>query len=244
MNPFEKHNITHLSPSSLNNYAANPALWVGKYLLGWKDTMGPAASRGTAVEAGLDRWLYGQKDPEPCIQAAWQKFAEDTGGLADEEHDSERANLEPMLIQAMRALGNVPTPNTRQLKLEHYVNGVEVPIIGYTDYEWTEYGLDLKTTKACPSSIKADHARQVSLYSTAKKRPWKVLYVTTKKHALYDLTPEDCAVHLRDLERAARSVRHLLSKSEDGKDALRFFAPDPDNFRWSAETINLARETA
>lgn len=243
MNPFAKFGIDHLSPSSLNNYAANPALWVGKYLLGWKDEFGPAATRGSAIEAGLDSWLY-QRDSETAIQAAYRFFAEKTAGLADDEHETERSNLEPMLLQAVSALKGFAPPNARQLRLEYYVDGVEVPVIGYTDYEWSEYGLDLKTTKACPSSIKADHGRQVALYSAAKKRPWKVLYVTAKKSALYDQTPEDAALHLRDLERAARSVRHLLSKSSDGKDALRFFAPDPDNFRWSPETINMAREMA
>lgn len=243
MNPFEKFGIDHLSPSSLNNYAANPALWVGKYLLGWKDEFGPAATRGSSIEAGLDHWLY-QRDKETAIQKAYQHFATNTDGQADDDHEAERSNLEPMLLQAISALGNFSTPNARQLRLEYYVDGVEVPVIGYTDYEWTEYGLDLKTTKACPSSIKADHGRQVALYSAAKRRPWKVLYVTAKKSALYDQTPEDAALHLRDLERAARSVRHLLSKSSDGKDALRFFAPDPDNFRWSPETITMAREMA
>ena len=243
MNPFERHGIKHLSPSSLNNYAVNPALWVGKYLLGWEDDFGPAAARGTAVEAGLDHWLY-QRDPELAIQAAWQKFATETGGVVDAEHDTERANLEPMLLQAIEALKDFPPPNARQLRLEYYANGVEVPIIGSTDYEWNEYGLDLKTTKACPSAIKADHARQVALYSTAKKRPWKVLYVTAKKFALYDLSADDSAMHLRDLERAARSVRQLLSRSEDGRDAMRFFALDRENFRWSPETYKLAVEAA
>jgi hypothetical protein len=243
MNPFEKFGIDHLSPSSLNNYAANPALWVGKYLLGWKEDFGPAATRGHAVEAGLDSWLY-ERDSLKAAEIALGQFAEKTAGQADDEHELERANIAPMLSQAINALSGFPKPLSRQIKVEHYVNGIEIPIVGYVDYHFEECGLDLKTTKACPSSIKADNGRQCALYSVAKNKPWKVLYVTAKKFALYDLAQEDAELHMRDLERAARSVRHLLNKSEDAKDAFRFFAPDPDNFRWSPGTIALAREAA
>jgi hypothetical protein len=239
MNPFERHNITHLSPSSLNLYAANPCLWVGKYLAKWEDDMGPAAHRGSAVESGLDHYLF-QRDTAAASVVALNRFNELTQGIADEEHDAERANLHPMLSQATLALKDWPSPVSRQLKVEHWCNGLEVPIIGYADYLWEEHGLDLKTTKACPSSIKADHGRQVALYAEAKQRPFKVLYVTGKKFAIYDLTPEEQAAHLRDLERQARAVRHLLSKSESAEDAARFFAPEFSDFRWSPKLTEVA----
>lgn len=239
MNPFERHNITHLSPSSLNLYAANASLWVGRYLLGWTDEFGPAAARGTAVEAGLDHWLF-QRVLAEAEAVALANFADRTQGVADEEHEAERALIVPMLRQAAQALSDAPIPVARQVKIEHYANGVEVPIIGFIDYIFEDFGLDLKTTKACPSSIKADHGRQVATYAEARQQPFKVLYVTTKKSALYDLTPEDQAIHLRDIERQARAVRHLLRHSEDAADAARFFAPVLDDFRWSPGTTELA----
>lgn len=238
-NPFERHQITHLSPSSLNLYAANPSLWVGRYLMGWKDEFGPAASRGTAIEAGLDVWLF-QRDAKGAEMTALANFADRTQGVADDEHEAERANIAPMLAQAITALKDFPVPVGRQMKIEHYANGVEIPIIGYIDYIFDEFGLDLKTTKACPSSIKADHARQVSTYAEAKKKPFKVLYVTAKKSALYDLTETDQAIHLRDIERQARAVRHLLKHSFDAEDAAKFFAPDFSDFRWSGPLIETA----
>lgn len=239
MNPFEKHGINHLSPSSLNLYAANPCLWVGRYLLKWQDEFGPAASRGTAIETGLDLWLF-HRDPVAAEKAALANFADRTQGVADDDHEAERANIAPMLAQAIAALKDAPIPVGRQMKIEHFPNGVEVPIIGYVDYVFEDYGLDLKTTKACPSSIKADHGRQVAVYSEARKQPFKVLYVTAKKSAIYDQTAEDQAMHLRDLERQARAVRHLLKHSDDADDARRFFAPSLDDFRWSQGTSELA----
>lgn len=241
-NPFERHNITHLSPSSLNLYAANGSLWVGRYLLGWQDEFGPAASRGTAIEAGLDLWLFDRTKATEAEAVALANFAERTQGVADDEHEAERANIVPMLKQAILALAGVPIPIGRQLKIEHYANGIEVPVIGYVDYIFEDFGLDLKTTKACPSSIKADHARQVSVYAECKKRPWKVLYVTAKKSALYELGSEDQAIALRDLERQARAVRHLLKHSFDAADAAKFFAPSLDDFRWSPKTVEAANQ--
>lgn len=240
-NPFERFNITHLSPSSLNLYAANPCLWVGRYLSKWADDMGPAGHRGSSVESGLDHWLYERNSARAAIVAG-NRFAELTGGQCDEEHEAERANLVPMLTQATLALKDYPPPVARQIKVEHWSNGIEVPIIGYCDYIFEDFGLDLKTTKACPSSIKADHGRQVALYAEAKKRPFKILYVTGKKFALYEMSAEEQAGHLRDLERQARAVRHLLSKSESPEDAARFFAPEFSDFRWSPKLEAVANE--
>lgn len=232
MSPFERHQITHLSPSSLNLYAANPSLWVGRYLMGWKDEFGSAAARGTAIEAGLDVWLF-QKDAKGAEMTALANFADRTQGLADDAHEAERANIAPMLAQAIVALKDFPMPVARQLRTEYYANGVEIPIIGYIDYAFEDFDLDLKTTKACPSAIKGDHGRQFAFYAEARQKPIKALYVTAKKSALYDLTEEDKATHLRDLERHARAVRHLLTHSFDAQDAAKFFAPDFSDFRWS-----------
>lgn len=240
-NPFEKFGIKHLSPSSLNLYAVNPSLWVGKYLHGWRDEMGPAGHRGTAVEAGLDLWLF-HRNQGDAIAKALAHFAELTQGEASDEHEAERANIAPMLQQAIAALKDVPVPVGRQLKIEHYVNGVEVPVLGYIDYLWDDFGIDLKTTKACPSAIKADHGRQVATYAAAKQKPFKILYVTAKKSALYDLTDNEASMHLRDLERHARAVRHLLDRSRDADDAAKFFAPERSDFRWSENLLTKADE--
>lgn len=240
MNPFEKHGLKHLSPSSLNLYAANPSLWVGRYLLGWEDEFGPAAARGTAIEAGLDLWLFDRSKATEAEAVALANFADRTQGIADDEHETERANIAPMLRQAMSALNDYPVPACRQMRVEYYANGVEVPIIGYFDYGFDGFDLDLKTTKACPSSIRPDHARQTSLYRAARNKPQKLLYVNTKKSAVYDLGDNEAAIHLRDLERQARALRHLLKHAETADDAARFFAPVLDDFRWSPITVEKA----
>ena len=39
-NPFQTHNIGHLSPSSINSFIADPCLWVMRYLFNIREKSG------------------------------------------------------------------------------------------------------------------------------------------------------------------------------------------------------------
>ena len=54
-NPFKVHNIEHLSPSKVNLWVTDPALFVGTYLCDMKGSFGVGAFRGTAVEYALEK---------------------------------------------------------------------------------------------------------------------------------------------------------------------------------------------
>jgi hypothetical protein len=49
MNDFERHGIDHLSPSSLNLWAAEPALWVMERLLGRRSPISEVDRLGTPL---------------------------------------------------------------------------------------------------------------------------------------------------------------------------------------------------
>lgn len=241
LNPFERHNIKHLSPSSLQTYQANPSLWVGRYLLKWADDAGPKAWVGNAVEAGLASYLGA--DEVPPLQAALRQFEEKAAGDLSENVSAARAEIEPMLKQACDAMqarkGSYPT---YQQRVEWFVDGIEVPIIGYKDFQFLDASiLDLKTTRAMPSSPKTDHAAQVGFYMIASKVDvGELLYVTPKKSALYTLTIEQAHEAVKPLLIAAKAVRSLLNRVETGEDALSIFAPNFDDFRWSDSTKTAA----
>lgn len=75
-NVFERHGIGHLSASSLNLWAAEPALWIMERLLGRKAPSGVPAARGRAVEAGVHLGLANPALPvEDCIAEAERTFA-------------------------------------------------------------------------------------------------------------------------------------------------------------------------
>ncbi len=72
MDGFTKHKITHLSPSSLNDWLDNPWIWANKYLKGEKRE-GPAMWRGTAVEKGLE-WLLRGYEYDQALNEALKIF--------------------------------------------------------------------------------------------------------------------------------------------------------------------------
>ena len=66
--PFERFGIGHLSPSSLRLFRAEPACWIGRYMLKVPDEAGAGAWRGQAVEAGVDRLLFGFDTTEAVLR--------------------------------------------------------------------------------------------------------------------------------------------------------------------------------
>lgn len=236
---FERHGIKHLSPSSLTLWTANPALWVGRYLLKWKDEDGAAMTRGRAVEAGVAAFLHGEGNGE---FVAKESFERDAQGLADEKWSAAREEVSPMWLQAVNALkAQQNTKPLMQKKVTHWVDGLPVPVIGYLDFEWpTVEVLDLKTTTRIPSAAKPDHAAQVGLYCRETRCPGRLLYVSTKKTASYTLTEEEASAAFEPMIRAAKSLQYFLSHARDGSDALKMLPCNFDDFRWSDGTRKLA----
>lgn len=231
MTPFQKHNIRHLSPSSLALYQAEPALWCGRYLLGWPNEVGAAAWVGSAVEDGLTAFLHGE--PEP-LEHAYRSYDRQAAGLIDDAVAKGRLEIQPMLDQAMLALnGKDGCRPISQAKVEYFFEGVSIPIIGYIDYSSPalDGGLDLKTTRAMPSEARPAHLAQVGFYSLARKEPFRLLYVTPKKWAFYPLVDAEAAV--RPLVLAARAIQNMLDKADSGTDAITMFAADTSSFYWT-----------
>lgn len=251
--PFAKFGIDHLSASSMNTYAACGAMWCLRYLPGleYKDQVGPGAWRGSAVEAGLDWWLYNRKDDtarEDAITKANARFEQDAQGEIRDDIERERDNLNGFLDRAIElAVSLYPEgtlPDARQLKFEYRIEGIEVPIIGFIDYLWPEVVDDLKTTYRIPSEMNSEHGRQGSLYSTVKRRPCRMLYVSPKKSQVLTLTPEQVEAHMRYLTRCAHSIRTLLAMCPDGPTAASMFVPNLDhNYLWKSDAAKQAAQT-
>jgi hypothetical protein len=230
MNAFEKHSISHLSPSSLNEWMNNPLIWSIRYLGKHRDDYAPAAWRGQAVEDGLTAVLRGG-DGAGVAAATFEKNAL---GEASDEVEAERKLVAPMLAQAVK--WSPPSPlMAAQVKIEHWLDGVPVPLIGYIDYTF-ECGtiVDLKTTKACPSSPRANHTRQVALYRAARDNaPASLLYVTEKKHACYPVGDNEAAEGLAELRCAALTLERFLSVVDGAQDAMHMLPLNTDDFRVS-----------
>ena len=245
MNPFQRHGIDHLSASSLNTYSENPSFWCLRYLYNYREEGNPAMWRGSAVEAGLDLWLF-KRSLDDANKAALNHFDQNgvmvdpNTGEINKEMDKERNAILPMLLNAVNLLEEEDAPDARQLKFEYWFDGIEIPLIGYIDYVWPKKVCDLKTTHRMPSEISGNHSRQISLYSAVKERPGELLYVTSKKAEIKPITDVDR--HVRLLGRYAHSIRALLSLSNDKHDAASVFAPDFDHYYFRRDEAKIAAQ--
>jgi hypothetical protein len=156
-NAFERHGLDHLSASSINLFAAQPAMWAMQKLMGRKSMVGPAAHRGTAIEAGVEMGLFEPSAPvEACQEAAIARFNQLTALSADPAVEKERANIAPAVAIALAELRQYGVPEAagenRQHRIEVQLPGVPVPFIGWLDFWYPAHGIivDLKTRHACP----------------------------------------------------------------------------------------------
>lgn len=225
----------HHSPSSLNLFAAAPALWVLEKVLGLKQPVGVPAHRGLAVEDGV---TLGLLDPEAsleqCVDIAYTKYDTLAAMSIDDRREKYRANIPDMIKQALAELRPYGVPSNTQNLVEWKPEGLTLPIIGYFDLEFADKGviIDLKTTERMPSEIKIPHARQVALYLAAigGNHQGLLSYVTPKKTATYQL--ENAREHLKALHQIALKVEKFLSLSDDPEFFLGITAPDLESFYW------------
>lgn len=233
MSPFETHGIQHLSPSSLNTWAAAPGVWIMERLLGRKTPVGAAAHRGTAAEDGI---VFGLMNPDaPLAEAqeiAGRRFRELTALSSDPRRDKEADGLDGIVDQGIRLMRPWGKPTKTQGKVSWTVDGIEVPIIGFYDALYEDHGLlvDFKTQLALSSSIKVSHARQVALYKAtlSDNMTAGIAYCTPKKAHMLAL--ENHREHLAALVSIAHSLRRFLSLSADPHELAGLLSVDVESF--------------
>ena len=232
------------SPSSLNLFAAEPAMWVLERVLGIKQTVGVPAHRGVAVEDGVTAGLANLQAPLPaCIDVALTKYDALTAMSPDPRREQYRGTIPDMVTRALGELRSYGTPSAGQGFVEWKHDGLQLPIVGYFDYLWDQHGIiaDLKTTERMPSEIKVTHARQVALYAPTNNYDARLIYVTPKKIEAYSL--ENIDAHRTALFNIAKRVENFLSLSDDPQFFLSITAPDVDSFYWaSPQSRQLAYE--
>jgi hypothetical protein len=236
MNPFENFGIKHLSPSSCNTFAAQPALFVMEKVLNIKTGVGPAAFRGSAAEDGIVFGLMEDADIDACIAKAEASFdgrCAAAGLLDDAKADKERKALAGFVEQGLECLRPYGRPSSTQGRVDYPVAGLSVALMGYWDLHYAERNLivDLKTTHMVPGSPKTNHCSQVALYAIAgggANAEAHLAYISTKKSAVYAVP--DLPAHLKRLERIALTIQRLLSVSDDPKVIAGLVVPDTESF--------------
>jgi hypothetical protein len=223
----------HHSPSSLNQFAASPALFVLERILGLKQVVGAPAHRGVAVEAGVAYGLTNPRSSEKrAIEAAYTAYDTVSALSPDERKERYRDNIPDMVTQALDELRPYGEPTSVQGYISRPIVGLKLPIVGFYDFLWEDKGIvvDLKTTERMPSEIKIPHARQVSFY-TGDNHQGRLTYVTPKKCQTYLL--ENTRDHYTSLLRMAKTVENFLGLSDDPKFFTTIVTPDLESFYWN-----------
>jgi hypothetical protein len=250
-NSFERHGIEHLSASSLNLWAAQPALWIMERLLGRRTPPGIPAARGKAVEHGVHLGLTNPRlSIEECIEGAEREFIRQTALSTDPRREDERKKLAGWVRGALSELKQYGKPDGYQEKIEVRLDDVAVPLIGYIDWRFSDHGLivDLKTTERFPSQIGDAHGRQGAVYASAhgnfgmrfayaKPAPGK----TDKRQVtVYEMSGDDIGRHLSALRMIALSLSRFLAISNDASELTSLIVPDFDAFWWSDPSARAA----
>jgi hypothetical protein len=226
---FKRH-----SPSSLNLFAASPAMFVLEKILGHRQPVGSPAHRGTAVEDGVTHGLMNPDAPlAECAAVAFKKYDTITALSIDTRREEYRETIPAMVDSALSELRPYGVPNDCQGFVEWKPEGLKFPIVGYWDYHWREHNItiDLKTTEKLPSAVKVPHARQISLYVTSNNADARICYTTPKKKATYRVDNIDA--HRAALHQMALRCEAFLALSEDPAFFKSITLPDLESFYWN-----------
>jgi PD-(D/E)XK nuclease superfamily len=222
------------SPSSLNLFAASPAMFTLEKILGVRQPVGAPAHRGTAIEDGI---TFGLLNPDAaladCLKAALTKYDTISALSGDRRREEYRETIEGMIETGLAELRPYGIPSQCQGFIEWRPEGLIYPIVGYYDYYWAETNttVDLKTTEKLPSSVKVPHARQVALYVTSNNAEPRITYVTPKKRATYRVDNIDA--HRKALHQMALRCEAFLALSDDPNFYKTITIPDLESFYWA-----------
>jgi hypothetical protein len=264
-NPFKRHRIDHLSASSINQFIMSPA----KFILtvsGYRDEFGsPAMWRGIAVEEGI---VTGLKDRRLSLRSIHEVARNRFIKLKDDYIHAERDkpistyDMENMVNRMDKELKALPVyleasvpyfrdlgkPTDYQKKIELELEGIPVPIIGYTDLQYkSEAGnqivRDIKTVAKLPSKNRSTVERQLAIYAMAENAVPIVDYVCSSRGGLVESRPvENIEQTKKEIIIAVRAMAKLLSLSEDVSEIAQFIYPNFDDWIWSKNEIKQAKK--
>ncbi len=254
-NPFDVHGIEHLSPSSINSFLDDKAMWVMRYLFGYKNGGGPAMWRGSAVDRGIGAYFGYEDTPHTEEQSLHLVDSQYTGYKAECEYNypeqeinsnkylEEKNRLERYFKTALNFYEDLGQPTDYQKKIELQLPDLPVPVIGYIDLMYGDTIRDIKTTARTPSKAFEGHARQVSVYGKAENCVPILDYVvvTAKDEKVVSHTVHDVDKHIRTVEQVAYSIMTFLSYSNDKYELANSCYPNIDDWKWGNDEINFAK---
>ena len=230
--------------SSVNKFKHNPSEWLVHYGLGLKVSSSPAMVRGNLAEFGayykIKRGMQ-QKDDKYFTKLLSHKFSKYKFFNAESELYNSidiAKKFEEKLYE--RQLRNIVSYQKEKVEK---VKGLEHPIRLFTDFEYDNLIVDLKSTLRLPTKPKIDHVRQQALYSKLHDKPIALLYATPKKTLWYDLTKQDVKNGYDELLRDFKSLENFIDMCDNDIEKAIKITPlntDPSPFYWDSNIKQAA----
>ena len=178
--------------SSVNKFKHNPSEWLVHYGLGLRSSSSPAMVRGNLSEFGayykIKRGMAQKSDEhfEKLITHKFNKnhFFEPYKEISNAIEIAKK--FEDKLYE--RQLRDIISYQKEKVAS---IQGIKYPVRLFTDFEYENLIVDLKSTLRLPKKPKIDHLRQQALYSVLHDKPISLLYCSPKKTLWYDLTKQD-----------------------------------------------------
>jgi len=248
-NPFDNHDIEHLSASSINTYIQDPCMFILRYLFKNKSSSNPAMWRGTVVDEGIGDALTTKKTTKKIIKNAISRF----DGLYEYtakdyevntiKLEKERDLIPRYLNTAIPYYQNIGKPISYQKEIRLQIDNIPIDILGYIDLQYEGLVRDIKTVSRLPSAIPDTVNRQLSIYAVAENCDAIVdyVYVTSKKAEMISMQVENIDEHINTVRNVAYAIMNLLSYSNDKNEIASLFYPNYDSWLWGKDEIKLAK---
>ena len=230
--------------SSINKFKHNPSEWLVHYGLGLRVPSSPAMVRGNLAEFGayykIKRGMS-QKNDKHFEKLLTHRFKKNNFFNAEEELYNS-INIAKMFEEKLyeRQLRNIIS--YQKEKVEN-IEGLKHPVRLFTDFEYENLIVDLKSTLRLPKKPKIDHLRQQALYSVLHDKPISLLYCSPKKTLWYDLTKQDVKNGYKELARDFKSLENYIDMCDnDIKKAIKItpLNTDPSPFYWDSNIKSAA----
>ena len=251
-NPFDAHNIEHLSASSINQFISSPCHWILK-CSGYRNKSNPAMWRGTVIDNAItdafdldlpiNKKLHRSISNAEMDFDALSEFNQHSHLYELEDIEKEKDDLHKYLEVALPFYSKLGKPIESQKKIEIQFDELPIPIIGYIDLQYEGIIRDIKTTKRLQKVIPTSICRQLSLYAYAEDSiPYAdFIHVTKTKAEVVSMEITDVEKRVSELKSAAYAMMNVLSYSDDIRTVASLFYPDFDDWRWSDEDKEAAK---
>jgi len=240
--PFINHNIEHLSVSKINAWISNPAS-VLYAMAGGVDDFGPSAWRGKAVEEGFEKLMLSNNlSVEQVIQISESSFDAQIkwDGFTDEKINKERSTISDYVKAGYNHFANLGEPTSCQKRILYEFDELEIPFIGYIDFEFGKSGdfyhaiRDCKTSVQSLNKMKESHSRQLALYGASAGTDMTELWIDNiTRRNVQTVRLENPKKYLENIVQASLGFRKFLSISNDIEELLSMIQPDLDDWRWA-----------